>query len=119
MVQSVNTYSYFLFTICHRQSLTLIESRELHPNPSYGVNTQPHNCSSNGPAYELVDTKKGATQTYSILEQGKERGKEKSAVPKTMAEDQEHYYHVLESGEPESVTGEACDYEVPVTNSQI
>ena len=92
-------------------------SSELHPNPSYGVKAQSHNYSSSGPTYELVDNIEGAGQISSVLEQHGERGEEEGTVSKTTAEDEEHYYHVLESGEPDSVTGEACDYEVPVTHN--
>ena len=92
-------------------------SSELHPNPSYGVKAQSRNYSSSGPTYELVDTIEGAGQMSSVLEQRGERGEEEGTVLKTMAEDEEHYYHVLESGEPESVSGEPCDYEVSVTHS--
>ena len=92
---------------------------QLH-NPVYDSNMETHNYSSSGPTYELVDTIEGAGQTYSVLD----------IATKTMTKDEEHYYHVLESGECEGVTvggcegvtGGACDYEVPVsgqTNSRV
>ena len=72
-----------------------------------------HNYSSSGPTYETVDTIEVLRQTYSVLE-----CQESSTVQSmTATEDEEHYYRVLESGECEGdhVTGEACDYEVPVS----
>ena len=81
----------------------------------YDSNMETHNYSSSGPTYELVDTSAGAGLTYSTLEQCEES----SQKP---AEHEQHYYHVLESGESEGVTGGGCDYEVPVsgqTNSRV
>ena len=71
-----------------------------------------HNYSSSGPAYELVDTNKGVGHNYSVPEQC---GKRISKLAKTTTEDEEHYYHVLESGESEGVTGRGGDYEVLVS----
>ena len=87
------------------------EERQLH-NPVYDSNMETHNYSSSGPTYELVDTNKEEGQTYSVLEQCKENS---TKPAKTTSENEEHYYHVLESGECEGVTGGVCDYEVPVS----
>ena len=81
-------------------------------NPVYDSNMVAPNYSSSGPTYELVDTNEGAGQTYSALEQSGER---RSELAKTSTEDEEHHYHVLESGECEGVTRGVCDYEVPVS----
>ena len=81
-------------------------------NPVYDSNMETHNYSSSGPTYELVDTNEGAGQTYSVLEQCQEN---RAKPSKTTEEDEEHYYHVLESGESEGAARGDCDYEVPVS----
>ena len=78
----------------------------------YDANMETHNYSSSGPTYELVDTSEGVGHNYSVLEQCGER---RSNSAKTMTENREHYYHVLESGGGEGVTGGVCAYEVPVS----
>ena len=85
-------------------------------NPVYDTNMDTYNYSSSGPTYELVDTNNGAGLTYSALEKSGE-GSHKAI------ENEEHYYHVLESGKnegmavggSEGVTEGVCDYEVPVS----
>ena len=74
----------------------------------YDSNMETPNYSSSGPTYELVDTSAGAGLTYSTLEQCEESSQK-------AAENEQHYYHVLESGESEGVAEDVCDYEVPVS----
>ena len=71
-----------------------------------------HNYSSSGPTYELVDTNEGAGQTYSALEQCQEN---RAKPAKTTEENEEHYYHVLESGECEGVTQGGGNHKVSVS----
>ena len=77
-------------------------------NPVYDTNMDTNNYGSSGPTYELVDTSEGAGLIYSALDQCKESSQ-------MAAENDEHYYHVLESGESEGVAEGVCDYEVPVS----
>ena len=62
-----------------------------------------HNYSSLGPTNELIDTSKGAGQTYALLEQCREGC---TKTTKTTTEDEEYYYHVLESGGAHVTTGQ-------------
>ena len=69
-------------------------------NPVYDTNMETDNYSFSGPTYELVNTNEGAGQTYSAQYQ---------ISTKTTTENEEQYYHILESGECEGVPEEVCD----------
>ena len=65
--------------------------------------------------YEVINTNEGVGHTYSAQEQTS------SNIAKTTADNEEHYYHVLESGGHECVPEGGRDHEVPTsqTHSQV
>ena len=105
----------------HRSSHTCTnrsEERQLD-NPVYDASMVAPNYSSSGPTYELVDTNEGAGQTYSAPEQSQES---RPKPAKTTTEDEEHYYHILDTGEQEVVTEGGDNYKGSVseqTNSRV
>ena len=101
--------TYFLHVYTHRLRQTNCnnnnceESRESQHDTNTHIET--HNYGSLGPTYELIDTSKGVGQTYALLEQCREGC---TKATKTTTEDEEHYYHVLESEGHENVPEGGC-----------